>query len=442
MELNEKFLSNMKSLLKNDYENYILSLKKPAKHGFTIRKKGDFEFKYKLFDGLDAGLILEDRKLGNTLAHHLGLIYLQEPSSMLPAVCLEVKEGERVLDLCSAPGGKASQILSKNTSGVVVLNEVVRSRANVLMSNIERQGFKNAIITSLTPERLSEFLPNYFDKILVDAPCSGEGMFRKDEKTILEWNEGLAAFNHQRQMKILQSADKMLKKGGTLVYSTCTFNLEEDELTAEEFAKEFDYGIVEVPEVVKPYSRAGFEVNGNIMTTKCRRCFPQDDFGEGQFFAKLKKNGEENPAFCEKLNKNRFNLSKKELEIAKNLTKECLNDENFAFYKVGNNIYCYPFEVPNVENVVMLGVCVGTIEMGRLVPHHQFFKCYGDRFINRLVLSKNDERVKDYVLGREIDCPYNGYVAVIVDGVCLGGGKGSGGRLKNYYPKGLRALLN
>ena len=273
MILPESFSKNMQSLLGNDYPRYIDSLSEKPKRGFRINKNcidsGEvfdkfFNYDNKKLQGFDnLRELLVDDKIGNSVYHHAGMIYIQEPSSMLAVESLQPQNGDNVLDMCSAPGGKAGQILEKDKTGVVVCNEIVRQRANILFSNIERQGFKNAIITSKKPEELSEIFVDYFDKILVDAPCSGEGMFRKDPETINEWNEGLPIFNHERQLSILKEADKMLKEGGVLVYSTCTFNLVENEYVVDKFSKTFNYTILPVHKDVLPFTVNGQTVNNN-----------------------------------------------------------------------------------------------------------------------------------------------------------------------------------
>lgn len=447
MQLPKVFVDNMKNLLKESYPKYEGSLSCELKKGFRVNKnyinsdRFDKIFTYKNnklkgFDNLR--LLLTNEKIGNTIYHHAGMIYIQEPSSMLAVESLEPKDGEKILDLCSAPGGKAGQILEKNKSGIVVCNEIVRNRANILMSNIERQGFKNAIITSKTPEELSETFSNFFDKILVDAPCSGEGMFRKDPQTISEWNEGLPEFNHQRQLAILKEADKMLKQNGVLVYSTCTFNLCENEKTVVEFAKTYGYNILDLPETVKNVSAKGINIDG-CETDKCARCFPQDDFGEGQFVAKLIKKSENKAEPCFKQNK-KFVISKQEEKLIKDFLNEELDISNYKIYKLGNYYYINNTEAEFIgDGVVCFGVNVGSIEKNRVVPHHQLFKAYGEKFKNKINLTINDNRIEKYLSGNEIDVDaVNGYACLLVENVPIGGGKVVNGKLKNYYPKGLR----
>lgn len=448
MNLPIEFQKNMQSLLKTDYEKFIESFNESPKRGFRININfisvkdfnAIFPYEYKLLNEKQ-GLceLLSEEKIGNSIYHHLGLLYLQEPSSMLSSVALSVKEGETVLDLCSAPGGKGSQILDNNKTGFVVLNEINRARANILLSNVERQGFKNAIITSLSPEMLSKKFVNFFDKILVDAPCSGEGMFRKDSQTILEWNAGLPEFNHSRQMEILSSADKMIKEGGEIVYSTCTFNLEENEKTISEFAKNFGYEIVALPEFIVNNTSQGFSLEDNKNTCLARRCFFHNGFGEGQFIAKLVKKSENLNDFYSKKQKN--SQSKNEMKVIEEFIKENLTKTDFKYYSLGNNIYVYnnDFDL-NTEGVVCLGVNLGQIQNNRLNVHHQFFKAYGEYFKNKINLTFDDARVNKYLRGEEIEVNENikGYACVLVNNVPLGGGKASQGRLKNHYPKGLR----
>jgi len=446
MNLPEKFKENMKNLLKNDYDKYIKSFFDLPKRGLRVNfnyiNVSDFEkvFPYKIekLNKIENGYELKtDEKIGNSIYHHLGLIYLQEPASMLPALCLDIKDGENVLDLCSAPGGKASQILERNKTGVVVLNEIVRQRANILFSNIERQGFKNAVITSLTPEKLAKKFTNFFDKILVDAPCSGEGMFRKDPETITEWNENLPEYNHQRQMDILREADKMLKQNGEIVYSTCTYNIEENEKTVFEFCEKFDYEIIDVPEFVKENTVAGFKYN-NEKTTLARRCFAHNGFGEGQFMCKMIKKSQNDNNFYFKKPKN-IDLGQTERRIINEFINKNLENNDFKFVKNADNVYITNDLVCDFDGVVNMGVMLGTINKDRIVPSHQLFKAYGEYFKNKINLDYSDEKVNKYLRGEEIDVNMpNGLAVVMVNNVPLGGGKITNNKLKNHYPKGLR----
>lgn len=447
INLPETFEQNMKNLLGSDFEKYEKSMKEKAKRGIRVNEnfisvplfKSIFPFSIRNL-GVSENLfeLQTDEKIGNTVFHHAGMIYIQEPSSMLASIVLDVQNGENVLDLCSAPGGKTGQILERNKDGIVVSNEIVRKRANILFSNVERQGFKNSVVTSLSPEVLSELLPNFFDKILVDAPCSGEGMFRKEPETISEWNENLPLFNHERQLRILEEADKMLKSGGKLVYSTCTFNMEEDEKTVAIFAQRFGYDILPLPKNIQDVMTEGKDVLGQE-TSKTGKCFPFDNFGEGQFVSLLQKKSEN--LNVSKTSKNKVVLpSKKELEIVKNFLKETISDVDFNFYKVGDNVCIGKVKLPVLPfGVVSCGVIVGEVKKDRLEPAHQFFKAFGSQFKNKIELANDDKRVEQFLKGNEIECEAkNGFVSVLISGVPLGGGKVVQGKLKNHYPKGLR----
>ena len=437
----------MKEMLGKDFDKYVDSLTKNAKKGVRVNKNYINPQKFKEISNFALKDLLEDNlfeigqdKVGNTVFHHAGMIYVQEPSSMLAVLALDVKNGEKILDLCSAPGGKSSQILEKNPDGIVVSNEIIRSRASVLFSNIERQGFKNSIITSLSREKLAEIFPNYFDKILVDAPCSGEGMFRKDPKTIDEWNANLPLFNHERQLDILKFADLMLKENGAIVYSTCTFNQIENEQTVAEFCNNYGYEIQPLPnEILRVTIPAKNYHNQN--TSLCAKCFPFSNFGEGQFISKLVKKSANLSIQNSKKNNKMQKIAQKDMVLCKQFLENTIGRDNFYFYKEGENIFLSEIEMPEIScGVICKGVCLGIIKKDRVEPHHQFFKAYGKDFLNKIDLKSGDQEAELYLKGNEINCEgaQNGYVAILFEGVPLGGGKVSAGKIKNHYPKGLR----
>ena len=219
---------------------------------------------------------------GNHQYHIGGLFYFQEPSAMAAAAALPVNEGDFILDLCAAPGGKSTQAGAKlNNTGLLVSNEIIKKRADILSENIERFGFKNTVVTNETPQRLCEKYPEFFDKIIVDAPCSGEGMFRKEPQAVTEWSEEHVMSCAARQRNILDCAVKMLKKGGMLLYSTCTFSIEENEKNAEYIIK--NLGLAQVPIHLNG-------VCGGINMPYAARLFPHKQNGEGHFVALFRKN--------------------------------------------------------------------------------------------------------------------------------------------------------
>ena len=213
----------------------------------------------------------EDLTPGQHPYHDAGVYYIQDASAMLPAEMLNPVPGDVVLDLCAAPGGKSTQLGKKLAGkGLLVANEIIPSRAKILSENIERLGITNCIVTNEAPENLSNKLPSFFDKILVDAPCSGEGMFRKNPDAMNEWSLDNVKMCADRQDYILDEAVKMLKSGGTIVYSTCTFSPEEDEECIERFLTR----------------------HCDFMLTKQERLWPHKIKGEGHFSAVLQHKGE------------------------------------------------------------------------------------------------------------------------------------------------------
>ena len=231
--------------------------------------------------------------------YYAGLFYIQEPSAMIPATILPVQKGERILDLCAAPGGKATELAAKlRGEGVLVANDISISRGMALAKNLQMAGAANAVVTAETPENLAEHFPEYFDKILIDAPCSGEGMFRRDSHMIHDWEKRGPSYYAPIQRDILTAAYRMLRQGGSLVYSTCTFSPQEDEEMVLWLLREFpDIHVCEVEE--KPgFSRGNpdwvkqdISVIEREQLRRCIRIFPHKAVGEGHFAVLLQKEG-------------------------------------------------------------------------------------------------------------------------------------------------------
>ena len=262
----------MKSELADGYEKFLLSYERKAERALRVNtlkiQPEDFKsispFELEQVPWEKNGFYVTGENLGKTIYHAAGLYYLQEPSAMCAAPKLEVKQGERVLDLCSAPGGKGTQLAQYlNGSGILFLNEINFSRAKILSSNVERLGVKNAVVICAAPSKLAEIFEGYFNKILVDAPCSGEGMFKKESAAIPEWSVENVNACARRQTEILESAYKMLSKGGRMVYSTCTFAPEEDEHQIENFIKK----------------------HSGCKLSEMKKLYPHEIRGEGHFYA-------------------------------------------------------------------------------------------------------------------------------------------------------------
>lgn len=378
--------------------------------------------------------------LGNHPLHHAGAFYIQEPSAASAVTMLNVEKWDKVLDLCAAPGGKSTQIAADlNGTGLLWCNEIVKSRANILLSNIERMGVKNAVVSNCHPDTLCKILSNYFDKILVDAPCSGEGMFRKDSEAQSHWSKEHVASCAVRQLQILNSAKLALKDGGVIVYSTCTFSQEENEGVITEFLKQN-------PDFHLEESNVTF---GRRTLDYAVRIFPMDG-GEGHFAARLRKDG----ALVKDENINNDGLTNQNLNFDKKLPTEVIDFYISTFNELpfGNNIniisdkvLAMPQNLPNLSGLMVMraGVLLGEIKKNRIEPGHSaFMACKKDDCKNFVDLNLENEEIKKFLHGEEISVPENikGYTAVCVNGITTGFGKTSNGTLKNKYPKGLRLL--
>lgn len=371
-------------------------------------------------------------KAGADFLHHAGAYYVQEPSATSAVEAMDIQAGDYVLDLCAAPGGKSTQIAAKlGGTGLLWSNEPVTKRTAVLISNFERMGVFNAVISAIMPDKLCENLAGVFDKVLVDAPCSGEGMLRKEPQVSENWSAENVEACAVRQQNILNSAARAVRNGGTLVYSTCTFSTEENEDTVRRFLEnhsEFSLG-----EITKKFGRCG------IGLPKVRRIFPADG-GEGHFVAKFIKSGnDDRREISVKSTSKSPDFSKLHEFLSENkitLPKGFLNEFNGKFY-------LSPLK-GNVENLGVLraGLTLNIPNDKRFVPSHALFACPFVKCENCVNLSADSKELKMFLHGEEIsvDKKLKGYVRVSAEDIPLGFGKAIGGVLKNFYPKGLRTL--
>ena len=388
-----------------------------------------------------------DSQPGRHPWHDAGVYYIQEPSAMAPAEYLEAAPGERILDLCAAPGGKSTQIAAKmKGQGILICNEIHPARAKILSENIERMGIANAVVTNETPERLAAFFAGYFDRILVDAPCSGEGMFRKNELAEAEWSLQNVTMCAERQDAILDCAAGMLRCGGRLVYSTCTFAPEENEGSISRFVKRFpEFSILQVRKLPGMMSgRADWiqEAADHIGDTV--RLFPHKLDGEGHFLAVLQKDGVSGS----------FGLAGggEEAGIPEKNCKEWLafREENLCagregvYLAFGDQLYLAPCHMPAIRGLKVLrpGLHLGTKKKNRFEPSHALaLFLQKEEALRTVNLSAEDSRLGAYLGGQAIASEgEKGWHLVLADGYGIGWGKRSGGMLKNHYPKGLRKI--
>ncbi len=429
--LPEKFIENMKKQLpENEWEAFFACYdEKPVKGVRLNPLKGDRYALKPLLPFLgdqipweENGYYTEAEKVGASPLHFAGAFYSQEPSAMSAAPLLEVQPGERVLDLCSAPGGKGTQLACQmGGKGLIVLNEPISSRAKILSQNVERMGIKNAVVLNEYPETLAKYFQGYFDKILVDAPCSGEGMFRKNaEEALSEWSEENVALCVERQAFILEKATEMLKKGGRIVYSTCTFSEGEDEGQVRDYLQKH-------PEM-------------RLLVEK--KLYPHKTRGEGHFvalFEKIEKTNE----WDSRIKEMKHSVTGK-AEKAYRAFEGQFFKEKFAtrLYEKNGTLYELPEEVFDWKGlqVLRVGVRLGEVKNDRFEPCHSLAMSVKKEECRNVVdLPLNDPRVEAYLRGEVIEGgEKNGWCIVCVEGLPVGLGKCVDGRVKNHLPKGIR----
>ena len=431
--LPQQFVLNMKKQLpENEWEAFFACYENKPFKGVRLNPlKGGRDALKPLLPFLgeqvaweENGFYTEEEKLGRHPLHFAGAFYSQEPSAMCAAPLLEVQAGEKVLDLCSAPGGKGTQLAcAMDGKGIVVLNEPITSRAKILSQNVERMGIKNAVVLNEYPQALAKKFVGYFDKILVDAPCSGEGMFRKNaEEALSEWSEENVAMCAARQKEILDFASVMLKEGGRLVYSTCTFAPAEDE------GQVCDY----------------LENHPEMRLITQEKLYPHKVDGEGHFaalFEKISRTGEWDTRLKHAKTSVTSNGEKAYREFERAFFKE-----RFAFrlYEHNGVLYELPegvFDWKGLQ-VLRVGVRLGEVKNGRFEPSHLLAtSAKSEECKNVVNLPLGDGRVERYLRGETLEFDVqNGWCLVCVEGLPLGLGKAVNGTVKNHFPKALRLM--
>ncbi len=455
MELPSRFTARMRRLLGQEYKEYLSDCEKPGETGLRVNTLKWTPDQARDALGLpddrvpwtDNGFYLRGERMSRNPGYFAGLYYLQEPSAMAPAALLPVEPGDRVLDLCAAPGGKSTELGARlRGEGVLVANDISSSRAKGLLKNLERFGIPNICVVSEPPERLERFWTGYFDKILVDAPCSGEGMFRKDPDMIKAWEEKGPEHYAPIQRDLLKRAAGMLKGGGYLLYSTCTFSETENEEAVRSLLAE-NREMELVPLEKFPGAEDGIGLPG------CIRMYPHRLRGEGHFAALLRKKTDggpdeapedpepgyvrgipgqgECPAVCRDF-----------------LANTSLPWEESRFLFRGGCVYYLPKDavLPNGLRYLRTGLLAGSVKNGRFEPSQALAMVLGaDSYANSVSFSFDDERVIRYLKGETVflgdgEADADGWVLVCADGFGLGFARGCGRTLKNKYYPGWRWL--
>ncbi len=429
--LPEAFLQRMKQQLGREYPAFLACYDLPPARGLRVNTLNltPNEFLNRSPFALvpsgmgEEGFLLADgeERVGRHSYHLAGLYYGQEPSAMLPVRLADIRPGMRVLDLCAAPGGKSGGAAAKLAGlGFLMANELVPGRAKILASTVERLGVANAAVTCARPEAVARAFPEYFDVVLVDAPCSGEGMFRKDDTAVAEWSQAHVLSCAQRQKAILESAALCVRGGGALVYSTCTFSPEENE------------GVVE-----------GFLASHpDFVLERMERLYPHSSRGEGHFAARLaRREGAFRPQEAGK-----HKLCREKGFAAFLEDTFAVPPKGQAFALPDGRVILLRETLPQGLDTLRLlsaGVLAGEITHGRLEPAHALFLgAHGGEFQRMLNLNPEGEDMAAYLAGETIPCPeeWRGWCAVAADGYPLGFGKAVDGMMKNHIPKGLRVF--
>lgn len=451
-----EFTERMQEILGDEYPDFLASYDKPKYTALRINPaKANLnleqiiqDFELSQVPWAEYGhYYKEPHRPGKHPYHDAGAYYIQEPSAMVPASLLDVHPGQIVLDLCAAPGGKSTQIASAlRGDGLLISNEIMGNRAKILSENIERMGIANCLVISEDPENLAPRFPEFFDRIMVDAPCSGEGMFRKNEDAITEWSIENVRICASRQDSILDCAAAMLSPGGRMVFSTCTFAPEENEGSILRFlSRHKDFHLCHVDKYdgmcdgIKPG------------TEDAIRLWPHRVKGEGHFTAVLEKDGSIRP-IEERILPDGFeadSLSKKKSEkpvLFYSFAKETLEESFYKtleadrFLNFGENLYYLPEHCPRLKGLKVLrpGLHLGTQKKDRFEPAHAL----------ALALSESDvlhtsnlttEEAEHYIHGETYRAEgEKGWYLITVDHMSLAFGKLAGGTMKNHYPKGLR----
>ena len=468
-----QFTERMKNMLGADYEAFENSYAFEKKQSLRFNPlKGEKEaflekvpFSLSKVEWSENGFYYEkEDEPGKYPYHDAGVYYIQEPSAQTPAAFLEACPGERILDLCSAPGGKATQIAAAmKGEGLLVCNEYVANRAKILSENVERMGIRNALVINETPGRLAEIFPGYFHRIMVDAPCSGEGMFRKNEEAHTEWSPKNVQMCADRQDEILEAAASMLMPGGRMVYSTCTFAPLENECSIARFLikhKDFSVEKVSVTDGMNYGNPDWAEQEMGELSEELKeqlkrtiRLWPHKIKGEGHFVAVLKKAGEaislESSIMVSQngLEKKHSIKEYKELEaFLKNEIRAdwLLNEREEEYLKFKDNIYWLPKEMPGLKGfkVHRSGLQIGMVLKNRFEPSHALaLALRPEEVVHSWNLDGNSDEIRSYLKGNTFTADgEKGWYLITVDGYSIGWGKLAGGIMKNHYPKGLRQI--
>jgi NOL1/NOP2/sun family putative RNA methylase len=453
IQLPEAFEKRMQTLLGSEYDAFIKTYEQDRYYGLRYNplKTAEQEFLDRVpfaiqkIDWAQEGYYYNpEERPGKHVLHEIGAYYIQEPSAMAVVELLNPKPGEKLLDLCAAPGGKSTQIAGRMFGqGLLVSNEIVPNRAKILAQNIERMGVKNCVVCNETPAHLAGLFPSFFDGIVVDAPCSGEGMFRKDDTAIREWSPEHVRMCAERQSDILEQAAWMLKPGGRLVYSTCTFAPEETEGVISSFLKKHhDFSVEEVPhhEAFSP-GRPDWISDPSAHLERTMHLFPHKLRGEGHYIAVLRRTG----ALAAVPGGNACGIPSEPLVSSflcqeLGVRKEWVDGIGGTLQHFGEQIYLVPEQMIPLKGVKVVrpGLHLATEKKKRFEPAHALALAMRTQATDRK-RALTPEETKRYLRGESVGCgEEKGWLMLTYLDYPVGFGKASAGQIKNHFPKGLR----
>lgn len=470
------FLDRMERLLGKEYGEFLGSYEQERHYGLRYNplKASAEEFEKKVPFALEPvswareGYYYQAKdQPGKHILHEAGAYYIQEPSAMAVTEILDPQPGEYILDLCAAPGGKSTHIAGRMAGeGLLVSNEIIPARAKILSRNVERMGIKNCVVCNEMPERMAGFFPNFFDRIVVDAPCSGEGMFRKDEMVVTEWSEAHVSMCADRQYGIITEAARMLRPGGVLVYSTCTFAPEEDEGVVSRFVREHEEFFIEdvVHDDAFVQGRREWIEDPADGIEHTMRLMPHKLKGEGHYIARLRRRESFSGSFvrweggvtdrqveakrdgARKGDRHTVPISPDEIrdfltgELG--LPADWTKRQDGVIKIFGEQIYLVPQVMVSMQGmkVVRAGLHLGTDKKNRIEPSHALAIALNIEETDRK-MELTEQEAERYLRGESLSCASGkGWILLTYMGYPLGFGKAVNGQVKNHYPKGLRIM--
>ena len=427
--LPDSYLNKMKTLLKDEYDDYLASFNHKPYKGLRVNTNKTnindflniFPFELKPIPWTSDGFYYEDDEVSKHPLFYAGAYYIQEPSAMLPGELLPIDENDLVLDACAAPGGKSLKILNKlNNTGILLSNDISASRANALLRNIERQGYSNYFVSVSDLKDLEKKYPKTFDKILLDAPCSGEGMFRKEPSLIKSWQEKGNDYYSDIQKEVIVSALNMLKDGGCLLYSTCTFDEKEDEDIIEYALDRFnDLKILPI----KLYE--GFRQGKNNLGVKL---FPHLIEGEGHYACLIKKGETNKKEYRKEL------TDKPDIDFLKLINKDFYNGD---FKIINDNLYFVPsFDTKGIR-ILRSGLLLGEIKKNSFKPAQSLAMSLNKDDFKNIINLDYDDAIR-YLKGETLhtDITNNDYYLICYNDLPLGFSKTNNKQIKNLIDKG------